>query len=159
MPGRKKQSSTVRADVKAEVSKTLREWFGYKIQTSPEAKSWYRQYSQAFRRCSSHSDIMGLINELVHHEYGPDEYLIAQLINQWHLSRQIPKGDKIFLLRLLVNVSRTSRFRFNVVIYNNLFKAFGALQEKEMLKALYEEAKAKRIELNVISYSSLFKAF
>ena len=85
MPGRKKQSSTVRADVRAKVSKTLRDWFGYKIQTSPEAKSWYRQYSQAFRRCSSHSDIMGLINELVHHEYGPDEYLIAQLINQWHL--------------------------------------------------------------------------
>ena len=160
MPGRKKQSSTVRADVKAEVSKTLREWFRCEIQTSREAKSWYRKYSQAFRRCSSHSDIMGLIAELVHYEYGPDEYLIAQLINQWHLSRQIPKGDKIFFLRLLVNVSRTSGFRFNVVIYNNLFKAFGALQEKEMLKVLYEEAKGRDdIELNVISYSSLFKAF
>ena len=90
---------------------------------------------------------MGLIAELVHYEYGPDEYLIAQLINQWHLSRQIYKEDKIFLLRLLVNVSRTSGFRFNVVIYNNLFKAFGALQEKEMLKAVYEEAKAKRKKL------------
>ena len=85
MPGRKKQSSTVRADVRAEVSKTLREWFGYKIQTSREAKSWYRQYSQAFRRCSSHSDIMGLIAELEHYDYVPDEYLIAQLINQLHI--------------------------------------------------------------------------
>ena len=112
MPGKKKQSSFLRS----EVSKILRDWFGYKIQTSPEAKSWYRQYSQAFRRCSSHSDIMGLIAELVHHEYGPDEYLIAQLINQWHRLRKIPKGDKIFFLRLLVDASRTSGFRFNMFI-------------------------------------------
>ena len=82
MPGRKKQSSTVRADVRAEVSKTLREWFRCEIQTSREAKSWYRSYSQELKHCFSHGDIMGLIAELVHYEYGPDEYLIAQLINQ-----------------------------------------------------------------------------
>ena len=33
----------------------------------------------------------------------------------------------------------------DVISYSSLFKAFGELQENEMLKAVYEEAKVEKI--------------
>ena len=48
-------------------------------------------------------------------------------------------------LRRYIRKQKVEDIELNVISYNSLFKAFGELQENEMLKAVYEEAKGRDI--------------